>query len=89
MNSKTIYVDFDDVLCETARHFLVVVEREFNKRIAYEELTDFDIEEASRRARSLNAGLEILPISCRSGVGLDAWTEWLTARVEGSRRARG
>jgi len=43
MNSKTIYVDFDDVLCETARHFLVVVEREFNKRIAYEELTDFDI----------------------------------------------
>jgi len=31
------------VLCETARHFLVIVEREFNKRIAYEELTDFDV----------------------------------------------
>lgn len=43
MNSKTIYVDLDDVLCETARHFLVIVEREFNKRVAYEELTDFDI----------------------------------------------
>lgn len=43
MKSKTIYVDFDDVLCETARHFLVIVEREFNKRITYDELTDFDV----------------------------------------------
>ena len=42
-NSKTIYVDLDDVLCETARHFLAVVEREYDKRIAYEDLTDFDI----------------------------------------------
>jgi len=41
--TKTIYVDLDDVLCETARHFLAVVEREFAKRIPYEELTDFDI----------------------------------------------
>lgn len=41
--SKTIYVDLDDVLCRTARHFLVVVEREFGKRVSYEQLTDFDI----------------------------------------------
>lgn len=41
--SKTIYVDLDDVLCRTARHFLIVVEREFGKRISYEQLTDFDI----------------------------------------------
>jgi uncharacterized protein len=43
MTSKTIYVDLDDVLCETARHFLVIVAREFKKRIAYEDLTNFDI----------------------------------------------
>jgi uncharacterized HAD superfamily protein len=41
--SRTVYVDLDDVLCETARHFLVIVEREFGKRITYEELTNFDI----------------------------------------------
>jgi uncharacterized HAD superfamily protein len=41
--SKTIYVDLDDVLCEAARHFLVVVEREFGKRITYEQLTHFDV----------------------------------------------
>ena len=43
MSSKTIYVDLDDVLCETARHFLLIIEREFNKRIAYDQLTDFDV----------------------------------------------
>ncbi len=43
IRSKSIYVDFDDVLCQTARHFLVVVEREFGKRVSYEQLTNFDI----------------------------------------------
>lgn len=40
---RTIYVDLDDVLCQAARHFLVIVEREFGKRIAYEQLTNFDV----------------------------------------------
>ncbi|HEX2228488.1 MAG TPA: bifunctional metallophosphatase/5'-nucleotidase [Candidatus Binatia bacterium] len=42
--SKEIYVDMDDVLCETARRFLVVIDREFGKQIAYDRLTDFDFE---------------------------------------------
>jgi len=41
--SITIYVDLDDVLCQTARHFLVIVERGFGKRVSYEQLTNFDI----------------------------------------------
>jgi uncharacterized HAD superfamily protein len=41
---KNIYVDMDDVLCETARRFLVVIEREFGKQIGYDRLTDFDFE---------------------------------------------
>ena len=43
MNRKIIYVDLDDVLCQTARHFLAIVEREFGKKIAYDQLTDFDV----------------------------------------------
>lgn len=43
MVSKTIYVDLDDVLCQAARHFLRVIEREFGKRIAYEQLINFDV----------------------------------------------
>jgi len=42
-SGKTVYVDLDDVLCETARRFLVIVEREFGKKISYEQLTNFDI----------------------------------------------
>ena len=40
---RNIYVDLDDVLCQAARHFLIIVEREFGKRIAYEQLTNFDV----------------------------------------------
>lgn len=39
----TIYVDLDDVLCETAQHCLRIVEREFGKRVGFEELTVFDL----------------------------------------------
>lgn len=40
---NAIYVDMDDVLCEAARHFLAIVEREFGKKIEYEQLSDFDV----------------------------------------------
>jgi len=43
LTSNTIYVDMDDVLCQAARHFLVIVEREFGKKIDYEQLTNFDV----------------------------------------------
>ena len=43
MQPKTIYLDLDDVLCETARGCLAVVEREFGKRIPYDCLTSFDL----------------------------------------------
>ena len=38
---------------------------------------DFSVESASRFARRLNSNLEILPVSCRSGEGLEAWYDWL------------
>ena len=46
LDSKTIYVDMDDVLCQAARHFLVIVEREFGKRITYKPLSNFDVGES-------------------------------------------
>lgn len=38
---------------------------------------DFSMETASRFARRLNADLRILPVSCRTGEGLEAWYAWL------------
>jgi uncharacterized protein len=49
--ANLIYVDLDDVLCEAARHFLLVVEREFGKRIDYHQLTTFDVGHACRLSR--------------------------------------
>lgn len=42
----TVYVDMDDVLCQTAQHFLTILERDFGKRFTFEQLTDFDVGEA-------------------------------------------
>jgi uncharacterized HAD superfamily protein len=42
----TIYVDMDDVLCETARALLAIAEREFGKTIHYDQLNTFEVGEA-------------------------------------------
>jgi hydrogenase nickel incorporation protein HypB len=40
---------------------------------------DFDVELCTARARSVNPGVTVLPLSVRSGDGLDAWYAWLTS----------
>src|SRR5438270_10979794 len=44
--TKIIYIDMDDVLCHTARGCLTIIEREFGKQIAFEQLTTFDLGQA-------------------------------------------
>ena len=39
-----VYVDFDDVLCETAKGLLDLLAREFGKIVAYEDLISFDLQ---------------------------------------------
>jgi len=46
MTTKTIYVDMDDVLCETARALLAIAEREFGKTIPFDQLNTFEVGEA-------------------------------------------
>jgi uncharacterized protein len=41
--TNTIYVDMDDVLCETARGCLAIIDHKFGKTVAYESLTNFDL----------------------------------------------
>ncbi len=42
-NTRTIYVDMDDVLCETARGCLAIIQQQFGRHVAYECLTNFDL----------------------------------------------
>ncbi len=41
--------------------------------------TDFDVEKVIHHARSLNPEIQILKTSCRTGEGLDEWSEFVTA----------
>lgn len=43
---QSVYVDMDDVLCQTAQHFLTILERDFGIRFTFEQLTDFDVGQA-------------------------------------------
>lgn len=41
-----IYVDFDDCLCETARHFSGFVKELFDKDVPYEDIKYFDLQKS-------------------------------------------
>jgi hydrogenase nickel incorporation protein HypB len=38
---------------------------------------DFDVDVLTARAQQINAGVEVLTLSARTGQGLDAWYDWL------------
>jgi hydrogenase nickel incorporation protein HypB len=42
---------------------------------------NFDLETCSGFARSVNPGVEIMPVSATSGDGLDAWYAWIRAQI--------
>lgn len=42
---------------------------------------DFDLEKVTEFAHMRNPGLEIFPISAKTGEGVDAWVDWLRKQV--------
>jgi hydrogenase nickel incorporation protein HypB len=46
---------------------------------------DFDIEQARQSALTVNAQLQIFQTSCRTGEGVDRWTDWLASQIESGR----
>ncbi|MBR6208869.1 MAG: hydrogenase nickel incorporation protein HypB [Oscillospiraceae bacterium] len=42
---------------------------------------DFDLEKLTRNAHMRNPGLEIIPISAKTGEGMDRWYDWLRREV--------
>ena len=45
-------------------------------------MVDFDIERAKADARKLNKGIEIFPISAKTGEGMTDWYDWLKTEVK-------
>ena len=44
---------------------------------------DFSLDEARENARQINPQLEFLEISCKTGEGLEEWTDWLKSKMKG------
>ena len=45
------------------------------------ELFDFDIEACTERARKINPKIKVIPISAKTGEGIEEWVDWLRAAV--------
>jgi hydrogenase nickel incorporation protein HypB len=48
----------------------------------YLEGSDFDMAVLKERVLRLNPGIRIFPVSCRTGQGIDAWTQWLAGEIK-------
>jgi uncharacterized HAD superfamily protein len=87
--SQTIYVDMDDVLCETARRCLEIIERVFGKRVAYEQLTDFNLGNSCELSTEETAELyhivhhpdELLKLEPVKGA-ISVLSQWIAAGFE-------
>jgi len=44
--------------------------------------TDFDLEQAIHNARGIKPGINVFPLSCRTGDGLGSFVEWILDRVK-------
>ncbi len=51
-------------------------------KIDYLDYEDFDMDAVRKRALSLNPNIKIFEVSCKTGEGIPAWTQWLKAEVE-------
>ncbi|HJL15580.1 MAG TPA: hydrogenase nickel incorporation protein HypB [Sandaracinaceae bacterium LLY-WYZ-13_1] len=50
---------------------------------------DFDVERCVELARTVNPEIEVLELSARTGEGLDAWLDWIRARLPDAERRPG
>lgn len=46
-------------------------------KIDYMEFSDFNLEKMRKRVLRLNPDIKIIPLSCRSGEGIEDWIDWL------------
>ncbi len=50
-------------------------------KIDFLSLSDFDLNAMRQRVTRLNPGIEIFEVSCKTGQGIEAWTQWLKQNV--------
>jgi len=58
-------------------------------KIDYLSLSDFDITALKQRALILNPNLKIFEVSCKTGVGIGGWIDWLQGEVTSFKGSKG
>ena len=43
---------------------------------------DFDMDAVTKRAKALNPDIKIIPVSAKTGEGIEEWSNWLKAKTE-------
>ena len=88
-NPRRIYVDLDDVLCETARTFVDLLRRDYGKEVDFEDIRWFDLSRSFDLDRNeLNAFMktahspEVLSTMAPVEGALPALTSWVEAGYE-------
>ncbi len=51
-------------------------------KMDYLSLSDFSMERMEEWVRRLNPDIKIFPVSCKTGEGINLWTDWLRANVQ-------
>ena len=46
-------------------------------KLDYMEMDDFNLDRLQQRVRTLNAHINLFPLSCKTSLGLDNWVKWL------------
>ena len=44
---------------------------------------DFDIQTMEQRVRALNPEITIIPVSCKTGEGIESWINWIRNEIKG------
>lgn len=52
-------------------------------KIDYLSLSDFDMDVLKKRVLALNKNIKIIPVSCKTGEGIDVWINWLEETAAG------
>ncbi len=84
-NSKIVLLSVTEGEDKPLKYPLMFREAEvciFNKIDLLPHL-DFSLEEARENARQIKPQLKFLEVSCKTGEGLDEWTDWLQSKMEG------
>lgn len=46
------------------------------------EYFDFDVERCKERVKNINPNIDVIPISAKTGEGIDKWIKWLDANIK-------